>query len=61
MIDGHRIDRRFPPNDGEVYGVIENLVKPYREALRRVSALLSAPVEHIQKPAKNTFTGKSEP
>ena len=44
MVDGRQMDRRWAPNDSEVYGVIKEIVAPYRKALDNVTALLSAPV-----------------
>lgn len=44
LVDGRRMDRRWAPNDSEVYGVIKEIVEPYRRALDNVTALLAAPV-----------------
>jgi hypothetical protein len=45
VIEGRRLDRRFPPNDSEVYGVVKEILRPYRAALDGAAALLEAPVE----------------
>jgi hypothetical protein len=45
IIDGKRQDRRFPPNDSEIAGVITEIVRPYRRALESAQAFLSAPIE----------------
>lgn len=39
------LDRRFAPNDTEIYAVIDVIVKEYQKALATVEALLRAPVE----------------
>jgi hypothetical protein len=48
------LDRRYAPNDAEIYEVMAEIVRPYREALQRVLALLSAPVEE-PKPSSPTY------
>jgi hypothetical protein len=40
-----KLDRRFAPNDSEIFDVVTGLVRPYRENLRRAEALLNAPVD----------------
>jgi hypothetical protein len=45
FVDGRKLDRRYPPHDPEIYGVIEGIVKPFREALHRARALLDAPID----------------
>jgi hypothetical protein len=45
IINGKQQDRRWPPNDSEIFGVIDGIVQPYRGALERAMALLNAPVE----------------
>lgn len=44
-IDGKPLDRRFTPNDTEIYAVAAGVVKLRRDALATVKALLVAPVE----------------
>ncbi len=44
VVDGRKMDRRWAPNDSEVYGVIKEIVAPYRKMLDDVTALLAAPV-----------------
>lgn len=39
------LDRRWPPNDAEMHGIVARVVEPYRDTLSRVAALLAAPVE----------------
>jgi hypothetical protein len=39
------LDRRYAPNDTEVFPVVEEIVRPYRRRLETVKALLAAPVE----------------
>lgn len=39
------LDPRFPPNDNQIYAVVDEIVKPYRRRLLRSQALLAAPVE----------------
>jgi hypothetical protein len=39
-----RVDRRFAPNDGEIFDVVTGVVRPYRENLRQAEALLDAPL-----------------
>lgn len=45
VVDGKHLDRRYTPNDTEIYAVVSSLVKMRREALTSAKALLSAPVE----------------
>jgi hypothetical protein len=40
-----KLDRRFPPNDTEIFDVVAGVVRPYNENLRQAKALLSAPVD----------------
>lgn len=39
------LDPRYAPNDTEIFGVVDNIVKGYRQTLATVEALLVAPVE----------------
>lgn len=39
------LDRRYAPNDAEIYAVVLDVVKPYRDALRTVAGVLAAPIE----------------
>lgn len=39
------LDRKWPPNDGEIYGVVEDVVEHFRKRLASAEALLAAPVE----------------
>lgn len=39
------LDPRFAPNDTEIFGVVDAIVKDYRKTLATVEALLIAPVE----------------
>lgn len=50
FVDGKKLDRRWPPNDSEIYALAEEVVKPYRKTLAVATALLSAPVERPQTP-----------
>jgi hypothetical protein len=45
MLAGKKLDRRFAPNDSEIYLVVKEIVKPYKLALEKAHALLAAPVE----------------
>jgi hypothetical protein len=45
-----KIDRRFAPNDTEIYDVVSVIVRPYRDRLTNALALLSAPVEPPVEP-----------
>lgn len=45
VIDGRKMDRRWAPNDSEVYAVVKDILKPYREQLDKATALLTAPVQ----------------
>lgn len=47
-LDGKKLDRRYPPNDSEVYGVIKELIAPYVRALENARALMTATVETTQ-------------
>lgn len=49
VLDGKALSRSFAPNDSEVYGVIKEIVKPYRDALDNVTALLTAPVRDARQ------------
>lgn len=49
LVDGRRMDRRWAPNDSEVYGVIKEIVAPYLKALENVTALLAAPVRDARR------------
>lgn len=49
VVDGRTMDRRWAPNDSEVYGVVNALVAPYRQALDNVTALLAAPVRDARR------------
>ncbi len=40
-----KLDRRFPPNDTEIFAVTADVVGPYRENLRQAKALLDAPID----------------
>jgi hypothetical protein len=40
-----KLDRRFTPNDTEIFDVVAGIVRLYRENLRQAKALLDAPVE----------------
>jgi hypothetical protein len=40
-----KLDRRFPPNDTELFDVVAHVVRLYRENLMRAAALLAAPVD----------------
>lgn len=42
------LDPRWPPNDTEVYGAVDAIVREYRKALESAEALLAAPVEALQ-------------
>ena len=44
------LDRRFPPNDSQIYEVVEKIVRPYRKQLAEHQALLIAPVEEPEPP-----------
>lgn len=44
VLDGKALSKTWAPNDSEVYGVIKEIVAPYRRALDNVTALLAAPV-----------------
>lgn len=44
-LDGRKLDRRFAPNDSEIYGVTKELVASYERSLANARALLAAPVE----------------
>ncbi len=44
------LDGEWPPNDIQVHAVVANVVKPYREALNKVTALLEAPIEPPEPP-----------
>jgi hypothetical protein len=45
VVDGRKLTRQYPPNDSEVFGVVDQIVKPYRDTLEKLTALLSAPVD----------------
>jgi len=40
-----KLDRRFAPNDTEIFDIVAGVVRPYRENLRQAKALLDAPVD----------------
>jgi hypothetical protein len=40
-----KLDRRFTPNDTEIFDIVTDVVRPYRENLRQAKALLDAPVD----------------
>jgi hypothetical protein len=40
-----KLDRRFPPNDSEIFDVVAGVVRLYGENLRQAKALLDAPVD----------------
>ena len=44
-VDGKRLDRRYTPNDTEIYTVTAGVVKLRRDALNSAHALLAAPIE----------------
>lgn len=44
-IDGKKLDRRYTPNDTEIYAVVAGVVKLRKDALKGATALLAAPVE----------------
>jgi hypothetical protein len=46
-----KLDRRFPPNDTDIFDVVAGVVRPYRENLRQGKALLYAPVD--EPPPRN--------
>lgn len=46
-LDGRKLDRRFAPNDSEIYGVAKELVASYERSLTNARALLAAPVEGL--------------
>jgi hypothetical protein len=54
------LDNRFAPNDTEIFAVVEGIVRPYREALQRAHALLSAPVE-TRPSGSNQYRQNSKP
>lgn len=39
------LDRRWPPNDAEIYEIVSDVVKEYRRTLANIDALLAAPVD----------------
>lgn len=49
-IEGRRLDRRYAPNDDEIYLVVEGVVKLRKDALKSAKALLAAPVEMPSPP-----------
>ncbi len=49
-VDGKKLDRRFTPNDSEIYAVVEGVVKLRKDALKSATALLAAPVETPSPP-----------
>jgi hypothetical protein len=40
-----KLDRRFAPNDTEIFEIIAGVVRPYHENLRQAKALLDAPID----------------
>jgi hypothetical protein len=40
-----KLDRRFAPNDTEIFDIVAGVVRPYRENLRQAKALVDAPVD----------------
>ena len=52
--DRANLNEKFAPNDAEIYGVAEDIVRLYREHHRQANALLSAPVEPPIVPRRPT-------
>lgn len=48
VFDGRKQDRRWAPNDSEVYVVVKEIVEPYRKILDAANALLAAPVREFE-------------
>jgi hypothetical protein len=42
-----KLDRRFAPNDTEIFDVVAGVVRPYRENLGQAKAMLDAPVDEL--------------
>lgn len=40
-----KLDRRYTPNDTEIFDVVADVVRPYRENLSQAKALLDAPLD----------------
>jgi hypothetical protein len=45
-----KLDRRFAPNDTEIFDIVAGVVRPYRENLRQAKALLDAPIDEPPPP-----------
>ena len=53
-----KLDRRFAPNDTEIFDIAAGVVQPYRQNLRQAKALLDAPVD---EPPRRGPSGRGEP
>jgi hypothetical protein len=49
------LDPHWPPNDSEIYAIVDGLVRPYRKALASAEALLTAPVEEKRETLRPTL------
>jgi hypothetical protein len=56
-----RLDRRFVPNDGEIFEIVAGVVRPYRENLRQAEALLDAPLVEPPPPRPSGLLGPIRP
>jgi hypothetical protein len=48
--EGKPLDRRFPPNDAQIYAIVSEIVRVYRKNLARAEGLLTAPVAAPEPP-----------
>jgi hypothetical protein len=44
VIGDESLNRKFPPNDSEIYAVVKQIVKPYLQAITDAEWLLTAPI-----------------
>ena len=56
-----KLDRRFAPNDTEIFDVVAGIVRLYRENLRQAKALLDAPVDEPPRRGRSRRLAPTRP